>query len=531
MTPLTFERVHKLLEKAKALRAPHEAEIKEAYQYTLPEREFNKTPDAPADRVQIYDSTAVTSVQNLVTNSLRLLIPQAQPWCSIIWRNDGIKKQFGVKYASRLKSNNAKLFKHFSDSNFHLATGESLSDGIVAGTFAIQIMDEIGQPLSYLAVPIDQLFVLENDKGLVDTVFRLHRMKPSDIIRRFSNTAPQEVLEAAENMSDKTYQIVEAVIPCGCDEFNYSVWIKDSKTKLLDTKTPLSPFIVARWTKLTGNVWGSSPVRSALGPIRMVNAIAEDVITYGDFQAKGLWQTQDTTLDTDTTRKAMIPGSIVAAQEELKQVPMSANFRLTFEMAAQYQAQIKRLLHDTQPPSDKVTAYATEEAIAWLRAEFLNSIGEAALRLSMEFLTPLAQQVYTRLCLRGEITVMSAEEAATETQGGAQSQRDLMTVDVNAAVARVLKVQEAQSNLNAFKQGVQAFGSEAVAAIIDIDALARDTLSNLGLDGSYFRSEADAKKIREDDAARKQQAMLAESLAKGSVDPTALASLLPQGTG
>ena len=528
MQELTFNRINKLLEKAKAARAPHEAEIREAYQYTLPEREFLKNPESPADRVSIYDTTAVDAVQNLVTNAQRLLIPQAQPWASIVWQNDILKSRFGTKYAKRLKQANTKLFQHFSKSNFHLSVGEALSDGVVCGTFAIQIMDEIGQPLEYLAVPIDQLLVLENDKGHIDTVFREHRMKAADVIRRFSDTAPKEVFEAVDQHSDKTFQILEAVIPCGCNDFIYSVWIKDSKTKLLETKTALSPFIVARWKKVTGNVWGSSPTRSALGAIRVVNAIECDVLTYGNFVAQGLWQTQEANINVDVLRKQLVPGAIIPTTDEIKPIQFTGSFQFNFEMANQAREQIRRLLHDTRPPSDKVSAYGTDQVISWFREEFMRAVGEPALRLSQEFLMPLADQVFKRLALRGEINVLTPQEVMLETNGEADNQRELMTIDVNAAIARVLKMQEAQNGLNALAQGIKAYGPQAVASVVKLDEHMRDTLVNLGLDESYLRSEAETKKIREDDAAMQQQKLLAESLASGKLDPTLLQGAGPQ---
>lgn len=486
----------KLLKKAaEDKRQIVEKEIIDAYRTAKPSREFQSRGKMPPDRSSIYDATIGKGSRTLVTNTMRLLINPLQPFSQMVFATDEIKKMLNPFLGEALALENAKLHQHFLHSQFYPATTEALWDDVIAGTMCVMFVDEEDRDLDYMAIPIDELVFLENERGIVDVVFRDHEMTKRQLMGRYGATRlPSHIVD--ESDPTKKFKIIESIVPDGSG-FLYQV--HDDKWEKLSDDVPgaLNPFIVSRWDKDLGNVWGDSPVRVAGPHVRVLNRVKKDILAYGAYAAYGLWQTTDESFNQDMIRDQLPPASVLVIDEPLQPIVFPGNFNLSFDIVKQEQDAIKSVMFDSTPPSEQSLKYMNDEAIALLRQEFFNQVGEPAQRLQHEYLMPIAKQTVSRLQRRGELALITPDQIRALGIPGATKQSDLFKIDVDAALQKTLKTQEATDTLNAIARIGQVVTPQQVALHIEMDDTTRELLTGSGVPERLLRKLSDVKKIKE----------------------------------
>lgn len=495
-----MDRVRKLFEHAKQMRAPFESTIRECYRYTLPEREpFVLQPEQRPDDTSLFDTTAVEAVTSLVTSIMTLLIPASKRWAQIDFKTAAYRKRFGAAYAAILNDSNERLQQHFLDSNFYLETEQAMYDAVVAGVGCLAVIDEDGKPLSYMAIPSDQMAFTENAQGKVDAIFREHAMTSRQFLDRF----PQYEGDDRYEEEAKRHQIVEAVIPEG-GKYRYQIVnCAEWDDPIHDEVVKYSPFIVWRFHK-QHSPWGSSPVSKALPAIRSVNRMDEDTLVSADFAGKGLWQVNDENLNYDQLSEQLQPGGVVFIEQELKPVPFPGNLNISLQSIQAKQNQIRALLF-LQPQRDPNKTPPTAEQVITDREQFFQRVGSPATRLQHEFLDPVTKQIVGRLQLRDELPrVPDAVLHAIDPR--ATTQDDVFTVQINAAIVRGMKAAEAINDIRSV-QMVYATVGDRMWTYINAEEMTRSLLEDFGIDPAFIRTEEEVKAIV---AQQKQQAQMAQ---------------------
>lgn len=520
------EELRKLFNAANSKRMPHESEILEAFELVKPIREWRPWKGTTTPRREtMVDATLARMARNLVTNTVRLLIPPNGQWVRNTLKNDTLEKQYGPRFSDQLADADDKLQRHFIKSNFYLAITESLYDEIIGGTMCLQFVDDPHRPLNYLPVPTDELFFLEEFDQTVDVVFRAHDMQARQIQKRWGHLdLSSEIKEAVLNDPIKEFRIMESVVPCGNGFFYRISKDDDSFEKITDDTTmKLNPFIVARWEKMLGHVWGNSPCRDAMLHQRVANSIRNDILKYGAFVAGGLWQVNDDTVNTENLQGQLEPGALIAIEEEIRPIQFPGQFELTYEMIRYEKEEMKHLMFDSTPPSEDALKYMNDVAVSFLRQEFLSQVGEPAQRLQRELLQPTAEQAVQRLQWRGEISTVTPEEIQAlkiplpNGKAGQylQNQSDLFTVDVSAAIQKAQAAQEAQEIAAAVANVGSIVGPQQIALHVDMDEATRKMLLGGGIPPDMLRKPAEVAKIKE----QLQQAALGQmaDAAAGSI--------------
>ena len=529
------EELQKLFNSACEKRVPHESEIQEAFELVKPIREWqphNQTNAAP-DRDTMVDATLARMTRNLVTNTIRLLIPPNGQWARITFVNDALEDQYGPRYANHRTDADDKLHRHFVESNFYLAVTEALYDEVIGGTMCLQFIDDVENPnpkrqkLNYIAVPTDELYFLEEFDQTVDVVFRKHSMSGRQIMQRWGHLNILGDLEKEIGQDPvKDFDICESVIPDG-NGYIYRISKKDNFEKIVDDQRfTLNPFIVARWEKMLGHVWGNSPCRDSMLHQRVANAIRNDILRYGAYVAGGLWQTNDDAVNTHNIMGEMQPGALIAIEEEIRPIPFPGNFNLTFDMIGLEKEEMKHLMFDSTPPSEDALKYMNDVAVSFLRQEFLSQVGEPAQRLQRELLDPTAAQAAIRLQRRGEITTITPEEIEAlripKPSGKSgefmKNQSDLFKVDVTAAIQKAQAAQEAQEIAAAIANAGSIFGPQQISLHVDMDKATRKVLLGGGIPPDMLRKPSEVEEIKknlEQVMAGAEAEAAAQSIAQG----------------
>jgi len=515
------EEKKRLLEYAKKRRAPHEDEMREVYNLVKPSREFLRSFDETTDRTQIFDSTATIAARNLITNTKRFLIPQGRPFAKQVWKLDKYREVLGSRYDLMLQDNNTKLFNHFISpkSNFFVELGPALNDGTIAGTGAIAFIDIEGKPLQYAAVPVDQLYFLEDYTKRSAETFREHSMTATQIIQRFPKL-DRNFLSDAEEAPTAKHKVIECAIPDG-DTWETSVYLESGWKEIDYSMSRWNPFVVWRWEKGLGNIWGDSPARDALPHIRTVNQMYVDMLARSDKEANGAYQTRDESFNADNM-KSFSGGDVLITEEPVEELPIPGNFNTALQAIEMERRQIEKLMFDMSLPPDKDLKYMNDEALLARQNEFMNVVGEPSLRIQWELLQPIAEQAVGRLTARGELdTISPSDLKMIISQYGWDEVlviSDILEIRVDAAIKQAIDLNDAQTNLQSVSLLLQAQLGQQLVEEVDLSRFTRQTIIKLGVSEDLLRTKEQKQQLQQQ---RQQQQMMQQAGAALEQSPQA----------
>jgi hypothetical protein len=479
---------------AKAAREKHEDEISEAYKFTRPNRDIWRNREAQTDRTKIFDSTAPDSVQNLVSTILNLLIPQNQQWANLSVRED-VKEEVASDIKRQLDRANRTVFKTIRDSNFYIAASESLTDAVISGCGAIG-MYETENEIEFIGIPTYQLYFLDNYKGDVDCVFREHQVTAQYLFENYKNL-PDAIKKAATEAPQTMIPITENCMRAtGDEDFTYTVMVGKELVPIHQKKMKTQMFVVFRFGRTIGEVWGESPTRMALPYIRTINEATMLQMQAASFSSLGAWQVNSETA-VNFANVRLKAGDVITVDQPLQPIPFAGNFTITDATIQDTRAQIRRMMFNDVilPPEGSPTMTATEIQIR--QAEFYRRLGTYGLRLEQEFLRPIIFNLVKRLQMRGAVPEFVTDKQAFE-------------IVVNSAVKRGIALSEIQRDLQLL-QVVSQLGNEAVLNI-DTTKLARKILRDGDMSPEVLRSENDVNEMKENMLQQQQLAQAAQQV-------------------
>lgn len=245
---------------------------------------------------ELLDSTAIHSNELLASALHSMLTNPSTPWFGI---TTGIEEIDGNDDARMWLSNSVRTMHNvLNNSNFQTEIHELYLDQGSFGTGSILIEEDDETVVRFQARSLFELFVLENNKGIIDTVFREFKMNYKQLVDAFGEEWIPENEEESykQDMYGKEYTIVHAILPRK-DGYSYekaqlpqqylyaSCYIlKDKNILLQEGGFSEFPYAIPRWTKIAGEVYGRSPAMKALPDIKMLNKMMEVTIKAAQLQ-------------------------------------------------------------------------------------------------------------------------------------------------------------------------------------------------------------------------------------------------------
>jgi len=169
-----------------------------------------------------------------------------------------------------------------------------------------------------------------------------------------------------------------------------------------------SPWIVARYMKVSGEVYGRGPLVTAIPDIKTLNKTLELLLKNASLSIAGVYTAADDgVLNPQAIRIA--PGAIIPVArnggpqgESLRMLPRSGDFNVSQIIINDLRMNVKKiLLDDTLPPDNMSARSATE--IAERMKELAQNLGSAFGRLITETMVPLVGRILYVMDERGLI--------------------------------------------------------------------------------------------------------------------------------
>ena len=481
MGELSLEAILSRYQAAQSRRQPWESLWRDCYAYALPQRghgfgsEFN-----PAKRhaERLFDGTATDSVEQLAASLLAELTPPWSQWFGLVPGYD--VADFNHSLASEeLDRATQTIQGHFDRSNFAVEIHQAFLDLTTVGS-ATLLFEEA--PLGALsafrltAVPMSEMHFEAGPDDDILGHFRSRNLPLQALKSIFPDAKlPDEKGACSTDRKGRSLPIIEAVLPSN-GGFVYTALLvdrTDQPTLLAQGTLPSSPFISFRWLKGASEVYGRSPIMTALPDIKTVNKVVELVLKNASIAVTGIWQAEDDGV-LNPANIRLVPGTIIpkaVGSSGLTPLQSPGRFDVSNLMLDDLRGRIRHtLLVDRLGPMGGRRMTATE--ILERSNEMSRLLGATYGRLQAELLTPLISRAIRILRRRGEIPDIALDGRTIDLQ-------------YRSPLARLQARDDIQNTLMWLETTAQ-LGQEAMAAV-DIPATARWLGERLGVPGQLVR--------------------------------------------
>ena len=507
----TFDYIRKRLDKLEADRGTWESHWQEILDYVMPRKaEITFLRSRGEKRTEVlFDSTAITA-NNLLAASLQgTLTSPSLPWFSLKLRDDDANKVRDIQIW--LEDTARRMYAVFNESNFNTEVHEMYLDLCSVGTSAIFVEEAnegfLQGGLHFNTLHIAEYFIQENSTGRVDTLYRKYKMTARQAVQEFGeDNVGTKIKEAVKAKPDTQFNFIHAVEPT--PDYERSVGMK-SKTKLpfhschvcFEDKMVVRvggynefPYLVPRWSKATGEIFGRSPSYNALPDIKTLNKAVEIGLKAW---AKAIDPPLLVTDDGVIGRVRMTPGGITVVRSDtaIKPLQIGSNWQITDLKENQLRTAIRQAYYSDQLQlQEGPQMTATEVQVRYELMQRL--LGPTLGRFQTEFLNPLIERVF------GIMMRSDALMPRPEAMGGLN-----MDIEYVGPLARSQRMEEAIAVERLYQLAMQVVQVDpTVMDVIDHEQAIRMRATLLGVPKTVLRGEDEVAEIREQRAAAQQQA-------------------------
>lgn len=411
---------------ARERRLPWEAMWRDCYAYALPMRGhgLGQSFQAGTNHAErLFDGTAPDAVEQLAASLLAELTPPWSRWFGLKPGHD-VDPLDADALAAVLDTAASRLQGHFERSNFAVEIHQCFLDLVTTGTATLLFEEApIGSAsaFQFTAIPAAEIYIDGDANGAIRRHFRTTTVTLAQLRSKFGNCAQLNDLRLPPDETRSVrLELVEAVTAVGT-RFKYEAILPAQSTFV---ESPLilseglfeqSPFLTFRWMKGTGELYGRSPVMTALPDIKTANKVVELVLKNASIAVTGIWLAEDDgVLNPANIRLA--PGSIIpkaVGSAGLTPLQAPGRFDVSELVLSDLRTRIRHtLLADRLAPVSDRRMTATE--VLERSAEMTRLLGAIYGRLQTELLTPLLQRSLAILRRRGEVPAVALDGTIAE---------------------------------------------------------------------------------------------------------------------
>ena len=354
----------------------------------------------------LFDSTAITA-NNLLAASLHgTLTSPSLPWFTLKLRDEELMADRDVQLW--LEDSGRRMYDTFNETNFNTEVHELYLDLTSIGTGALFVEEandgfEKGA-IHFNTLHIAEYFISENVNGKVDTLYRKYKLSARQAIQEFGEeNVGEKIIEAAKNKPDKQFNFIHAVEPTQ----DYERATGEKSTKLpfhschvcVEDKMLVRtggynefPYLVPRWSKATGEIFGRSPSYNALPDIKTLNKAVEIGLKAWAKAIDPPLLVQD---DGVIGRVRMTPAGITVVRSDgaIKPLQIGSNWQITDMKENALRTAIRQAYYSDQLQlQEGPQMTATEVQVRYELMQRL--LGPTLGRFQSEFLNPLIERVF-----------------------------------------------------------------------------------------------------------------------------------------
>ena len=475
----------------------------------------------------IFDSSPLQSVELLSASLHGMLTNPSTPWFSLKFKNEDMEGEDEAKLW--LESATEVMYSAFNQSNFQQEIFELYHDLITFGTAAMFIEEDDEDNLKFSTRHINEIYISENEKGRIDTVFRKFRISARAAIRKFGNVSNNIAVIAKKDPYEEV-EILHAVYPR--DDYNpkkqdtenmqfESIYLDaDSGEELSVSGFREFPFVVPRYLKASHEIYGRSPAMTALPDVKMLNEMSKTIIKSAQKQVDPPLLVPD---DGFLLPVRTVPGGLnfyrAGTRDRIEPLNIGANTPLGLNMEEQRRNSIRNAFYVNQLMMQSGPQMTATEVIQ-RNEEKMRLLGPVLGRLQSELLKPLIDRSFAILMRRNLF---------------AQPPEFLSGQDIEIEYVSPLAKAQKSTELSSIMRAIEIMGSLSnVAPVFDhinMDKLVRHLTNIVGVPQKILKPQSELNAERQAQAQQQeqmQQMQQVQQLAEAGGKVAPLAKALPE---
>ena len=462
-------------------------------------------------RQRMYDSTAADASERLSAALHSLATSASIRWFELHHPDEDIDRQPPVRKWMRTATTTLLKWIGSAKSGFNVNIAEVYADLVTFGTAAMFIKEEL-EDNAFIARPLSEIFLRENDEQMVDAVYRLIKLTARQAVQRWGPMVGPKVLEMAMKGgadASRAREYIHAVyhrdevredIPSPENKPWASLYV-DRELKMTVSVSGFNrmPYVTPRWRKYTGEIYGRGPGMVAMPEAMMMNSMQRSVLIAAE---KAIDPPLAIPYDGFISPLKTQPGGLNYKQpgssEDVQPIVAPRDFRAADLQLEKREEKIRLMfLQDmlSLPMQDRMTA----EEVAQRRTDRMQLMSPVLFRLESELLSPIVERSFEMLDRHRKFPEKPGELAG--------SVPDIEYVSPLALAQRASESGNIQRALSVLMPFIQ--GDPRVLQNFDTDFLARKMWLMHNNDPAALRAEDDVVQIREQQAQAEQAAQAA----------------------
>ena len=519
----------KRFDRLSAQRQNWETHWQEVADYMMPRKaDVTKTRSRGDKRTElIFDSSPLQAVELLAASLHGMLTNPSTPWFSLRFKDDMENEDEAKEW---LESATETMYAAFNRSNFQQEIFELYHDLITFGTAAMYIEEDSDDILKFSTRHINEIYVAENDKGRIDTVYRKFKISARAAIQQFGSAVSVKVDSINAKDPYEEVEIVHAVYPRSDfdpkkqDKSNMpfeSIYIEYSSGDELSVSGFREfPFVVPRYLKASHEIYGRSPAMTALPDVKMLNEMSKTTIKSAQKQVDPPLLVPD---DGFILPVRTVPGGLnfyrSGTRDRIEPLNIGANTPLGLNMEEQRRNSIRNAFYVNQLMMQQGPQMTATEVIQ-RNEEKMRLLGPVLGRLQSELLKPLIDRTFN-IILRNNLFPPAPEFLAGK--------------DIEIEYVSPLAKAQKSTELSSIMRAIEILGSLSnVAPVFDhinMDKLVRHLADIVGVPQKILKPQNQLNAERQQAEAQQEQMQQMQQLqqvaeAGGKIAP--LAKALPE---
>ena len=463
--------------------------FEEAYEYCLPNRE-SFYDESPGQRRtdKIFDETAVVGVQEFASRLQAGITPTFARWADFQAGSE-VPKEQKQQINLDLDKITEYVFELLQTSNFNQEIHEAFMDlAIGTGVLLVEEGDAIN-PIKFTSIPLTKVCLMNGPDGKIDTVYRTRYCKPEEILILYPKATLPENFDPLKQK--KQIKIIEAVYKIhkpNVEEFKLCVFMEDPKHVLFEEEYKgegSNPYLVFRWNKASGEVYGRGPVFNAMSAIKTCNLTIELILQNAQMSVSGVYTYEDDgVINPDNI--SLVPGSLIPVapgSRGLVPIQAASNFDVAQLVLNDMRANIKKALYMEalgKPEGTPMTATEVSERMADLSRQIGSSFG----RLQSELINPLLRRIIRILSKQGRIEIPKVNGREVK-------------IAPRSPLAQAQHLQDV-ADVSRFNEIIAGtFGPQMINVIVNQNETAKYLAEKMNLPEKLIRNEDEQKAIVE----------------------------------
>jgi len=520
----------KRFDRLKSNRQNWESHWQEVADYMQPRKaDVTKTRSKGDKRTElIFDSSPLQAVELLAASLHGMLTNPATTWFSLRFKGGEFEDNDEAK--AWLEDATEVMYNAINKSNFQQEIFELYHDLITFGTAAMFIEEDAEDTLKYSTRHINEMYISENDKGRIDTIFRKFRLTARAAIQKFGVNVSDNIVTVNRKDPYEEIEILHAIYPRS--DFNpkkkdkanmpfESVYLEaGTGDELSVSGFKEFPFVVPRYLKASHEIYGRSPAMTALPDVKMLNEMSKTTIKSAQKQVDPPLLVPD---DGFILPVRTVPGGLnfyrSGTRDRIEPLNIGANTPLGLNMEEQRRDSIRNAFYVNQLMMQSGPQMTATEVIQ-RNEEKMRLLGPVLGRLQSELLKPLIDRTFA-LLLRKNLFRPAPDFLSGQ--------------DIEIEYVSPLAKAQKSAELQSIMRGIEILGSLAnVAPVFDhvnMDKLVKHLMDVVGVPQKVLKTQNEVQAKREQDQqqqAQQQQMAQMQQVAESAGAAAPMAKALPE---